>query len=153
MPDPTSDPDHPWPIDDAMTAHLQDMPAVKMVCRFLGPRSPSIIDLLNPNRLSTGSEIMLAIDAPTTTKCFCGIGVPHRCVAVHLSSAHPHGMSNFCHPIQSTEVYECFDDNAVKVEILLGYLGIRHILPRHIYGQVSVSPLVPEICASSLTSH
>jgi E3 ubiquitin-protein ligase CHFR len=47
--------------------------------------------------------------------------------------------------IQSTEVYECFDGNAVEVEIMLDYLGTQHISPRHIYSQVSVSPLAPEI--------
>jgi Cysteine rich domain with multizinc binding regions len=105
------------------------------------------------------SENLLATDAPTTTKCnmcqvyFCGIGVQHRCVAVRLASAHPHGMSDISDLIQSTEVYECFDGNAVEVEIMLDYLVTQHILPRHIYGQVSVSPLAPEIYAHFLTSH
>ncbi len=70
---------------------------------------------------------------------FCGIGVQHRCVAVRLASAHPHGMSDIGDLIQSTEVYECFDGNAVEVEIMLDYLGTQHISPRHIYGEVSVS--------------
>lgn len=84
---------------------------------------------------------------------FCGIGVQHRCVAVRLANAHPHGMSDIGDLIQSTEVYECFDGNAVEVDIMLDYLGTRHISPRHIYGEVSVPPLAPEIFALLLTSH
>jgi E3 ubiquitin-protein ligase CHFR len=83
---------------------------------------------------------------------FCGIGVQHRCVAVRLASAHPQGMSDISDLIQSTEVYECFDGNAVEVEIMLDYLGTQHISPRHIYGEVSVSPLAPKIFAPFLTS-
>ena len=91
------------------------------------------------------SENLLAIDAPsTTTKCdmcqvyFCGIGVQHRCVAVFLENAQPHGMSDVGDLIQSTEVYECFDGNTVEVEIMLDYLGNQHITPRHIYGEASL---------------
>ena len=65
----------------------------------------------------------------------------HRCVAVRLASAHPHGMSDISDLIQSTEVYECFDGNAVEVEIMLDYLGNQQISPRHIYGEVSLSLL------------
>jgi E3 ubiquitin-protein ligase CHFR len=61
-------------------------------------------------------------------------------------------MTDISDLIQSTEVYECFDGNAVEVEIMLDYLGTQNILPRQIYGQVSVSPLVPEIFALFLTS-
>ena len=70
---------------------------------------------------------------------FCGISVQHRCMAIRLASAHPHGMSDISDLIQSTEVYECFDGNAVEVEIMLDYLGIQHISPRHIYAQVNSS--------------
>ena len=48
-------------------------------------------------------------------------------------------MSDISDLIQSTEVYECFDGNAVEVDIMLDYLGTQHISPRHIYGDVSVS--------------
>ena len=58
---------------------------------------------------------------------FCGIGVPHRCVTVHLASVHPHGMSDINDLVQSTEVLECFDGNAIEVEIMLEYLGTQHI--------------------------
>jgi E3 ubiquitin-protein ligase CHFR len=92
------------------------------------------------------SENFLAIDAPTTTKCdmcqvfFCGIGVQHRCVAVRLANAHPHGMSDISDLIQSTEVYECFDGNAVEVEIMLDYLSTQNISPRQIYCEASLPP-------------
>jgi E3 ubiquitin-protein ligase CHFR len=57
----------------------------------------------------------------------------HRCVAVRLVSAHPHGISDIGDLIQSTEVYECFDGNAVEVEVMLDCLGTQHISPRHIW--------------------
>ena len=47
-------------------------------------------------------------------------------------------MSDVGDLIQSTEVYECFDGNAVEVEIMLDYLGNQHITPRHIYSEVSL---------------
>ena len=75
---------------------------------------------------------------------FCGIGVQHRCVAVRLANAHPHGMSDISDLIQSTEVYECFDGNTVEVEIMLDYLGNQHISPRHIYGEVNFVAFVLE---------
>ena len=46
-------------------------------------------------------------------------------------------MSDIGDLIQSTEVYECFDGNAVEVEIMLDYLSTQHISPRQIYGEVS----------------
>jgi len=50
-------------------------------------------------------------------------------------------MSDISDLIQSTEVYECFDGNAVEVEIMLDYLGTQHISPRHIYNEVNLSLL------------
>jgi E3 ubiquitin-protein ligase CHFR len=54
-------------------------------------------------------------------------------------------MSDIGDLIQSTEVYECFDGNAVEVEIMLDYLGTQRISPRHIYGEVSFSVSAREI--------
>ncbi|KAN0139832.1 hypothetical protein V8E53_002494 [Lactarius tabidus] len=114
VPDPTADPEHAWPMEEGAP----------------------------PGHASCGNcENLLGTDAPTTTKCdmcqvyFCGIGVQHRCVAVFLENGQPHGMSDVGDLIQSTEVYECFDGNAVEVEIMLDYLGNQHITPRHIYGE------------------
>ena len=53
-------------------------------------------------------------------------------------------MSDIGDLIQSTEVYECFDGNAVEVEIMLDYLSNQHISPRHIYGEVSFPLLAPK---------
>ncbi|KAH9179196.1 hypothetical protein EDB89DRAFT_1925888 [Lactarius sanguifluus] len=115
VPDPTSGPEHAWPMEEGAP----------------------------PGHACCGNcENLLGIDAPTTTKCdmcqvyFCGIGVQHRCVAVPIANAQPHGMSDVGDLIQSTEVYECFDGNAVEVEIMLDYLGNQHITPRHIYGEI-----------------
>ena len=65
----------------------------------------------------------------------------HHCIAICLSSAHLLGMSDVSNLIQSTEVYECFNGNAVEVEIMLDYLGTQHILPWHIYNEVNLSLL------------
>ncbi|KAH7885281.1 hypothetical protein F5I97DRAFT_1810715 [Phlebopus sp. FC_14] len=87
-------------------------------------------------------EMLLALGAPVTTKCdfcqvsFCGIGVQGRCLAVPLTVQHPHNMSDIGDLIQSSEVYECFDNNTVEVDIMLDYLASAQITPRHIYREV-----------------
>jgi E3 ubiquitin-protein ligase CHFR len=88
------------------------------------------------------SENLHAVGAPSTTKCdlchvyFCGIGVQGRCLAAPLASQHPHGMSDISDLIQSSEVYDCFEENAYEVEILLDYITSQRLTPRHIYGEV-----------------
>ncbi|KAI0269792.1 hypothetical protein BC834DRAFT_819972 [Gloeopeniophorella convolvens] len=113
--DPTADPDHAWPVEEG---------------------SP-------PGHAYCGNcENILAVEAPTTTKCdmcqvyFCGIGVQHRCLASTVHNAQPHGMTNISDFIQSPEVYECFDGNAIEVEMMLDYLGPQNITPRSIYYEV-----------------
>jgi E3 ubiquitin-protein ligase CHFR len=92
------------------------------------------------------SENLLALQAPSTTKCdlcqvsFCGIGVQGRCTAAPLLSQHPHGMSDVIDLIQSEEVYECFDSNTVEVEFLVDYLTTQRLTPRHIYREVRHLP-------------
>lgn len=92
------------------------------------------------------SENLLALRAPSTTKCdlcqvsFCGVGVPGRCLAAPLLSQHPHNMSDLGDLIQSSEVYGCFDHNTVEVDIMLDYLTAQEISPRHIYREVSHGP-------------
>ena len=39
--------------------------------------------------------------------------------------------------VQSSEVYECFENNTVEVEIMLDYLPSRQITPKQIYRDVS----------------
>ncbi|KAG9315829.1 hypothetical protein JVU11DRAFT_3478 [Chiua virens] len=84
-------------------------------------------------------EMLLALGAPVTTKCdfcqvsFCGINVQGRCVASPLVSQHPHNMTDVGDLIQSSEVYECFENNTVEVEIMLDYLTNGQITPRQIY--------------------
>lgn len=88
------------------------------------------------------SENILAVPAPTTTKCdfcqvsFCGIGIPTRCVAAPLLMQHPHGLSDISDLIQCREVYDCFDSNTVEVDIMLDYLTAQRLTPRHIYREV-----------------
>ncbi|KAG8214553.1 hypothetical protein J3R82DRAFT_9614 [Butyriboletus roseoflavus] len=87
-------------------------------------------------------EMLLALGAPVTTKCdfcqvsFCGINVQGRCTALPLVAQHPHNMSDMGDLIQSSEVYECFENNTVEVEIMLDYLTKRQITPRQIYRDI-----------------
>lgn len=89
------------------------------------------------------SENLLAIRAPTTTKCdlcfslFCGIGVQDRCVALPFPIQQPHGLSSHLDMIQSADVYGCFNGNTVEVEIMLEYIETQGMSPRHIYRDVS----------------
>ncbi|THH15848.1 hypothetical protein EW146_g4694 [Bondarzewia mesenterica] len=115
VPDPVADPDNAWHVDDG---------------------SP-------PGHGYCGNcENLLALQAPTTTKCdmcqvsFCGIGVQGRCIALPLMSQHPHGMSDMGDLIQSAEVYECFDGNTVEVDIMLDYMSTNRITPRFIYREI-----------------
>ncbi len=38
--------------------------------------------------------------------------------------------------VQSPEVYECFNDNHIEVDIMLDYLAVRRIMPKNIYRDV-----------------
>ncbi|EIM86010.1 uncharacterized protein STEHIDRAFT_59109 [Stereum hirsutum FP-91666 SS1] len=115
VPDPNSDPDNAWHVDDG---------------------SP-------PGHGYCGNcENLLALTAPTTTKCdmcqvsFCGIGIQNRCVALPLMAQHPHGLSDVGDLIQSSEVYDAFDGNAVEVEIMLDYFTAKRISPRDVYREI-----------------
>lgn len=88
------------------------------------------------------SENILALTAPTTSKCdfcqvsFCGISIPHRCVAAPLANQHLDMLSDIGDMIQCGDVYEIFDGNAIEVEILLDYMTANNLTPRHIYREV-----------------
>jgi E3 ubiquitin-protein ligase CHFR len=45
-------------------------------------------------------------------------------------------MSDIGDLIQSADVYECFDSNAVEVEYMIDYLVTQRLTPRHIYREV-----------------
>lgn len=91
----------------------------------------------------TCSESILAIRAPTTTKCdfcqvsFCGIGIPGRCIARPLGSQHLHGLTDLGDLLQCGEVYDIFEGNSVEVEIMFDYLTSKGLTPQHIYRDVS----------------
>ncbi|KAA1469939.1 hypothetical protein DENSPDRAFT_652747 [Dentipellis sp. KUC8613] len=115
VPDPVADPDNAWHTEDGCP----------------------------PGHGYCGNcENLLALQAPTTSKCdmcqvsFCGIGVQGRCIAASLLAQHPHGMADLSDLIQSAEVYECFDGNAIEVDILLDHLSAQRITPRHIYRDI-----------------
>ncbi|KAF9464160.1 hypothetical protein BDZ94DRAFT_1257154 [Collybia nuda] len=115
IPDPSLDLDHAWHLEDGTP----------------------------PGHAHCGNcENLLAVQAPTTTKCdfcqvaFCGIGVQGRCLAAPLISQHPHGLADVGDLIQSADVYECFDSNAVEVDIMLDYLSAQRLTPRHIYREI-----------------
>lgn len=94
--------------------------------------------------------MVLALGAPVTTKCdfcqvsFCGINVQGRCTTSPLVAQHPHNMNDIGDLIQSSEVYECFENNTVEVEIMLDHLTNGQITPRQIYRDVSLSNLSVE---------
>ncbi|TCD70531.1 hypothetical protein EIP91_002877 [Steccherinum ochraceum] len=113
--DPDSDPDNAWNADDG---------------------SP-------PGHAYCGNcENVLALQAPPTSRCdfcqvsFCGIGIPGRCVAAPLASQHPHGLSDLADLLQCGEVYDCFDHNAVEVDIMFDYLAAQNFTPKHIYRDI-----------------
>ena len=88
------------------------------------------------------SEVLLALQAPTTTKCdlcyatFCGIAVPGRCVATTIASQYLHGIADIGDIIQCQDVYECFNGNTVEVDFMLDHLTAQNLTPRHIYREV-----------------
>ncbi|KAI0670758.1 hypothetical protein C8Q78DRAFT_1031781 [Trametes maxima] len=87
-------------------------------------------------------ETVLALQAPTTTRCdfcqvsFCGIGIPQRCIAAPIAMQHPHGFADLSDLIQCGELYDCFDGNTVEVDIMLDYLTAQGLSPRHIYREI-----------------
>ncbi|KAF5330255.1 hypothetical protein D9758_014442 [Tetrapyrgos nigripes] len=117
IPDPNTDVENAWRMDDGL-------PAGHGNCGHC--------------------ENFLALQAPTTTKCdfcqvsFCGVAVPGRCVAAPLLVQHPHEMSDIADLIQSTEVYECFNQNEIEVEYIIDYLTANNVTPRHIYREIVV---------------
>ncbi|KAJ3500691.1 hypothetical protein NLJ89_g9681 [Agrocybe chaxingu] len=115
IPDPASDLEHAWHVDDGTP----------------------------PGHGHCGNcENLLATRAPTTTRCdlclvsFCGIGVQERCNALPIMSQHPHNLATHTDLIQSAEVYDCFDGNTVETEIMLEYVEAQGLSPRHIYREI-----------------
>ncbi|KAL0581162.1 hypothetical protein V5O48_000852 [Marasmius crinis-equi] len=115
VPDPNTNIDHAWHLDDGVP----------------------------PGHGHCGNcEVLLALQAPTTTKCdfcqtmFCGIAVPGRCVAAPLASQHLHGIADIGDIIQCQDVYECFNGNTVEVDFMLDHLTAQGLTPRHIYREI-----------------
>lgn len=46
-------------------------------------------------------------------------------------------MSDIADFVQSSEIYDCFDNNTAEVEIMLDFLATRQISPKEIYRDVS----------------
>lgn len=130
VPNPMTDLEHAWPID-------KGSPLGHGCCENQSAYSPFPLCFVCVNLL----DLYLASQQKfTCSQCthdnmcqvsFCRIGMQHCCIAICLALAHLHGMSDISNLIQSTKVYECFDRNTVKVEIMLNYLGNQHILPWH----------------------
>lgn len=91
------------------------------------------------------SEILLALRAPSTTKCdmcqvsFCGINIQGRCVAAPIAAQQAHGLVDLGDLIECPYVYDCFDGNTVEVEIMLDYLTAQRLTPKNIYREVGLS--------------
>ncbi|KAF4617933.1 hypothetical protein D9613_006028 [Agrocybe pediades] len=115
IPDPVTDLEHAWHVDDGIP----------------------------PGHGNCGNcENLLALRAPTTTKCdlccvsFCGIGIQDRCSALPILAQHPHNLTTHADLILSAEVYDCFEGNTVEAEIMLEYLSTQGIAPRQIYREI-----------------
>ncbi|KAG7088296.1 hypothetical protein E1B28_012306 [Marasmius oreades] len=115
IPDPNTDIDHAWHLEDGTP----------------------------PGHGHCGNcEVLMALQAPTSTKCelcqtmFCGIAVPHRCIAAPLLAQHLHGMEDIGDLIQCQDVYECFNGNTVEVDFMLDHLTAQGLTPRHIYREI-----------------
>ena len=50
-----------------------------------------------------------------------------RCVAALLNSQHPHGLSDVGDLIQSTEIYDCFEGNAIEGLIFSSYMHLMSL--------------------------
>ncbi|KAF9651611.1 hypothetical protein BDM02DRAFT_3110352 [Thelephora ganbajun] len=87
-------------------------------------------------------ENLVALRAPSTSRCdfcqvsFCGIGIPERCYASSLRSQHLNGFSDLGDLIQAADTYECFEGNAVEVDILFDYLTEHRVTPKQIYQEI-----------------
>lgn len=87
-------------------------------------------------------ENLLALRAPSTSRCdfcqvsFCGIGIPERCCATSLRSQHLNGFSDLGDLIQTADIYECFEGNAVEVDVLFDYLTGHPMTPRQVYQEI-----------------
>jgi hypothetical protein len=122
---------------------------------FISLQMAIFIHLLTRAVIMLNSEVVLALQAPSTTKCdfcqvsFCGINVQSRCIAVPLMQQHPHGLADIEDLIQSSDVYECFDGNTVEVEYMLDYLKAQSLTPRHVYREVRRIPSTTSSLAST----
>lgn len=89
------------------------------------------------------SEMLLASEAPSTTRCdfclvsFCGINVPSRCSALNIESQSLHTLSEINDMIQCADVYDCFDADTVEVDLMIEYMRSHGKSPRRVYRQVS----------------
>ena len=90
----------------------------------------------------------MALRAPSTSHCdfcqvsFCGIGIPERCYASSLRSQNLNGFSDLGDLVQTADIYECFEGNAVEVDILFDYLTEHSVTPKQIYQEVRVYRVV-----------
>ncbi|KAJ2935180.1 hypothetical protein H1R20_g1959, partial [Candolleomyces eurysporus] len=91
--DPAADPDNAWHLDEG-----------------------------NPPGHGTcaNCDNILALEAPTTTKC-------------DFFGQNPHGFSNIPDLIESSEIYDSFEGNTYEVEIVFDYLRSHNITPKQIY--------------------
>ncbi|KAL4080668.1 hypothetical protein J3A83DRAFT_4084848 [Scleroderma citrinum] len=106
-------------------------------------RAWHVEDGIPPGHAYCGNcENLLALKAPDTTKCdfcqvsFCGISVHERCNAMPLNSQQPQGMNDIGDFVQSSEIYDLFDNNTVEVEIMLDFLTTGQISPKKIYRDI-----------------
>ncbi|KAG8933821.1 hypothetical protein FRC02_011143 [Tulasnella sp. 418] len=100
--DPETDPEHAWNLNNGIPPH-------HAWCGYC--------------------DELHAVGAPTTTRCsicrtsFCGLGVPHLCAAASIQNANlPVSISSLSGLIQSGDIYDAFNGNAVEVDVLFDWL-------------------------------
>lgn len=57
-----------------------------------------------------------------------------------LEAQQPDSLTSISDLIQSSDVYDCFDNNILEVEFMLDYLTARCMTPKQIYREVSPKP-------------
>jgi E3 ubiquitin-protein ligase CHFR len=85
-------------------------------------------------------DALHALSCPSSSQCslcsgtFCGLSVPHLCIAPPVSSGHlPPRISTLSGLIQSADIYGVFGGNTVEVEIFFDWLRSTGRSARTIY--------------------
>ena len=62
----------------------------------------------------------------------------NRCSALTLTTQSPAGLSDVAELLESSEVYDCFENNHTEVDYMIDYITTHDISPKQIYRQVGL---------------